>query len=265
MDELWGRGGRGTQAPELASLALLGTRSLLSFSRRQGPPPESLAISWAWGTSLNRNLLFWDESWMSRGRGKVKFQSWVPDSSNPVFSLQSSPCPKENRADSQTASVLGVGKLGCALLASLSGLRLLALLGAHVWGCLSGSHRGRKGSPYSCPLPLPRGPGHLPLSPLSHQLPKLQPSGLGKAAKLWSRMRKKFLKLFQGPQAWTVCSWFNRWGGKKGSWKASKTRGQYSTSATWYLKTWGRLLKLPLSYSCLSSKGGTSMSHLEGY
>ena len=43
----------------------------------------------------------------------MKFQSWASDSSNPVFSLQSSPCPKENRADSQTTSVLGAGKLGC--------------------------------------------------------------------------------------------------------------------------------------------------------
>ena len=135
----------------------------------------------------------------------------------------------------------GGGEAWLWVLARLSGLCLLVLLGAHVLRCLSGSHRGRKGSPYPCPPPLPRGPGHLPLSPLSHQLPKLQPSGLGKAAKLWSRMRRKFLKLFQGPQAWTVCSWFNRWGGKKGSWKASKTRGQYSISATWYLKTWGQI------------------------
>lgn len=53
--------------------------------------------------------------------------------------------------------------------------------------------------------------------------------------------------------------------GRKGSWKASRTWGQYSTSATWYLKTWGRLLKLLLSYSCLNSKGGTSLSPLEGH
>lgn len=47
-------GGRGTWAPEPAS-------SLCFHSLRQGPAPGSLAISWAWGASLHRNLRLLNE------------------------------------------------------------------------------------------------------------------------------------------------------------------------------------------------------------
>lgn len=112
---LWSRGGRGTKgnsaAGSLASALLLG-----------GGPASEARSSWGAGEHLSRKLLLQEEPEVKiRGRGS--FQAGAPNNSDPIFSQQFSPHPKENKHDS-TMMLLGGG----GVLAAAAGQPLLLLL-----------------------------------------------------------------------------------------------------------------------------------------
>lgn len=89
-----------------------------------------------------------------------------------MISLQCSPHLTEHRLDSQTTAMPRGREAWLLLLASLSGLRLLLVLGTRVLGCLSGSHRGKIALTHARPPPTVPGPRPPPSSSLELLAPK---------------------------------------------------------------------------------------------